>query len=107
MSRLIANLLDQLDALKRERQELLTAASPVLRLFGAACTTRVIDGGLATQLETGYGCDLNHKLWSSLVLQSQPELITRAHADFIREGARMIVVRRDPPPCSVSLGLAD
>jgi homocysteine S-methyltransferase len=93
--RVIANLLDQVDVLKLKNEQVRTEAngtkSLVQKLFGKASNTRVIDGGLATQLETGYQCNLNHKLWSSLVLDSDPELITKAHADFIREGARMIV----------------
>jgi homocysteine S-methyltransferase len=94
-ARLIENLLDQVDALNNEQARIKSdqtrESPPVLKLFGKASNTLITDGGLATQLETGYQCDLNHNLWSSLVLESKPELVTNAHADFIRAGARLIV----------------
>jgi homocysteine S-methyltransferase len=49
----------------------------------------IIDGGLATQLES-YGCDLRDSLWSATVLLSAPELIVRAHREFLDAGAQVI-----------------
>ena len=42
-----------------------------------------LDGGLATQLEA-LGEDLSGDLWSAKLLQSDPDKILQAHADFMR-----------------------
>ncbi|CAD7947896.1 unnamed protein product [Amoebophrya sp. A25] len=58
------------------------------------CAVRVIDGGLATQLETAYACDLggdNGALWSTSVLEKNPELVEGAHRDFVRAGCNMLI----------------
>ena len=34
----------------------------------------LLDGGLSNELES-QGCDLNHKLWSAKLLESNPEAI--------------------------------
>ena len=49
----------------------------------------MLDGGLATSLEA-LGCDLRDPLWSARVLLDAPELIRRAHLDFLRAGADCI-----------------
>ena len=46
----------------------------------------VLDGGLATQLEA-LGADLTGDLWSARLLQENPALIQKAHADFLAAGA--------------------
>ena len=46
----------------------------------------LLDGGLATHLET-LGADLNHPLWSAKLLIEQPELIYQAHLDYYWAGA--------------------
>lgn len=46
----------------------------------------VLDGGLATHLET-LGADLRNELWSAKVLLDDPELVRRAHLDYFAAGA--------------------
>ncbi|MCA9979014.1 MAG: homocysteine S-methyltransferase family protein, partial [Anaerolineales bacterium] len=46
----------------------------------------VLDGGLATHLET-LGCDLRDALWSARVLLENPDLIRQAHLDYFWAGA--------------------
>lgn len=50
----------------------------------------VLDGGLATRLET-YGCDLSGGLWSARLLADAPDLIRRAHRDFFEAGADVAI----------------
>lgn len=52
--------------------------------------TSVIDGGLSTQLER-LGCVLEGSLWTGQTLLANPELIERAHRDFIEAGATVII----------------
>jgi homocysteine S-methyltransferase len=49
----------------------------------------VLDGGLATHLET-LGADLNHFLWSAKLLIENPKLIQQAHRDYLEAGADII-----------------
>lgn len=49
----------------------------------------ILDGGLSNVLE-GFGCDLNHRLWSAKLLIDQPELILRAHLTYLEAGANCI-----------------
>ena len=49
----------------------------------------VLDGGLATELETR-GADLNHDLWSARLLYEAPEMIEKVHYDFMQAGADII-----------------
>jgi homocysteine S-methyltransferase len=58
------------------------------RLLGRG--TSVIDGGLSTQLER-LGCILEGSLWTGQTLLSDPELIERAHRDFIKAGAKVVI----------------
>lgn len=50
---------------------------------------RVLDGGLATELE-GRGCDLSGPLWSAHVLDQEPATLGAVHLDFLRAGADCI-----------------
>jgi len=50
----------------------------------------VIDGGLATQLES-QGCDLNNPLWSASLLLSEPQEIVAAHRAYLDAGAQIII----------------
>jgi homocysteine S-methyltransferase len=50
----------------------------------------LIDGGLSNQLET-QGCDLNHRLWSARLLDSNPNAIRQAHLAYLESGARCII----------------
>lgn len=46
----------------------------------------VLDGGLATYLETQFGVNLkNTNLWSARILATNPELIERVHYDYAGE----------------------
>ncbi|MBN6057050.1 homocysteine S-methyltransferase [Nonomuraea sp. RK-328] len=49
-------------------------------------STLVLDGGLATHLET-LGADLSDELWSARLLMEDPDLIRRVHADYFAAGA--------------------
>lgn len=46
----------------------------------------ILDGGLATHLET-LGCDLRDALWSARALLESPHLIRQAHLDYYWAGA--------------------
>ena len=48
-----------------------------------------MDGGLATQLEA-QGCDLNNRLWSAALLQSDPQAIVDASRAYLDAGAECI-----------------
>lgn len=50
----------------------------------------VIDGGLASQLER-LGADLSDDLWSARLLLEDPELIRRAHRDYVEAGADVAI----------------
>ncbi|MFI0739120.1 homocysteine S-methyltransferase [Streptomyces sp. NPDC021100] len=50
----------------------------------------VLDGGLSNQLEA-QGCDLSDALWSARLLMDGPEQIERAHAAYVRAGARVLI----------------
>lgn len=52
--------------------------------------TIVLDGGLATQLET-MGYDLDSVLWSARLLESHPRAIVEAHRIYLDAGANCIV----------------
>ena len=49
----------------------------------------ILDGGLATELES-HGFDLNDDLWSAKILLEQPEAIRSVHLDYLRAGADCI-----------------
>ena len=62
-------------------------------LFEAALAGKssiVLDGGLATQLES-QGCDIGTTLWSAGLLQSNPSAIVDAHIAFLEAGAEIII----------------
>jgi homocysteine S-methyltransferase len=50
----------------------------------------LLDGGLSNELER-QGCDLNQKLWSANLLESNPEAIVRAHLTYLESGAQCII----------------
>jgi homocysteine S-methyltransferase len=50
----------------------------------------LLDGGLSNELER-QGCDLNQKLWSAKLLESNPEAIVLAHLSYLESGARCII----------------
>ena len=50
----------------------------------------LIDGGLSNVLEK-QGCDLNQKLWSAKLLESNPEAIIRAHDAYLNSGSKCII----------------
>jgi homocysteine S-methyltransferase len=50
----------------------------------------LLDGGLSNELEK-QGCDLNQKLWSAKLLESNPEAIVLAHLAYLEAGAQCII----------------
>ncbi len=58
---------------------------PFITRRGAA----VLDGGLATELETR-GLDLADKLWSARALIDAPEVVAAVHRDYLEAGADII-----------------
>lgn len=50
----------------------------------------LLDGGLSNELER-LGCDLNQKLWSAKLLDSNPEAIVLAHLAYLEAGAQCII----------------
>ncbi len=50
----------------------------------------LLDGGLSNELER-QGCDLNQKLWSAKLLESNPEAIILAHLAYLECGAQCII----------------
>lgn len=55
----------------------------------AFSAVRVLDGGMATELERR-GCDLSGPLWSAAVLNHSPQTIAAVHLDYLRAGADCI-----------------
>jgi homocysteine S-methyltransferase len=51
---------------------------------------RVLDGGLATELERA-GCDLASPLWSGEVLRTQPEKVLAVHGSYLEAGADCLI----------------
>src|SRR6185437_12348326 len=52
-------------------------------------SVRVIDGGLATELEY-LGARIDGPLWSAHVLEDQPEILAAVHRAYIEAGAQCI-----------------
>lgn len=50
----------------------------------------VLDGGLATLLET-HGHDLSSELWSARLLSEDPDAIERAHREYFAAGAQVAI----------------
>ncbi|GAA3426570.1 homocysteine S-methyltransferase [Streptosporangium nondiastaticum] len=50
----------------------------------------ILDGGLATHLET-LGADLKDELWSAKLLVEDPSVIRQAHLDYFRAGANVAI----------------
>ncbi len=50
----------------------------------------LLDGGLSNQLEAR-GCDLDHPLWSALLLLQNPEEIVKVHLDYLQAGAQCLI----------------
>ncbi len=50
----------------------------------------LLDGGLSNELER-QGCNLNQKLWSAKLLESNPEAIILAHLIYLESGAQCII----------------
>ncbi|MGA7887008.1 MAG: homocysteine S-methyltransferase [Acidobacteriaceae bacterium] len=65
------------------------AANPPVDFGAAFRTVRVLDGGLATELERR-GFDLSGPLWSAHVLDTAPHAIVALHLDYLRAGADCI-----------------
>lgn len=50
----------------------------------------LLDGGLSNELESR-GCDLNHKLWSARLLDSDINSIIQAHKAYLEVGAKCLI----------------
>lgn len=50
----------------------------------------LLDGGLSNELES-MGCDLNHKLWSARLLDSDIHSIIQAHKAYLKVGAKCLI----------------
>ncbi|MEU5427278.1 homocysteine S-methyltransferase [Streptomyces olivoreticuli] len=68
----------------------MTPAPAVPLADALASGTLVLDGGLSNQL-AAQGCDLSDALWSARLLADGPEQIERAHAAYVRAGARVLI----------------
>ncbi len=80
-------------------------------LFEAALaedSSIVLDGGLATQLES-QGFDIGTTLWSAGLLQSNPSAIVDAHIAFLEAGAEIIISAsyQASRPGFMSMGLSE
>lgn len=63
--------------------------SLLARLADPTAAPVVLDGGLGTHLEA-LGADVTGALWSAQILRDQPELVRRAHDDFLAAGAQVL-----------------
>ena len=61
-----------------------------IRPFLTHQSALILDGGLATHLET-LGCDLNDELWSARLLLQNPDIIRQAHLDYFWAGADCVI----------------
>jgi homocysteine S-methyltransferase len=52
-------------------------------------SVRILDGGMATELERR-GCDISGPLWSAHVLDASPSVVSQVHLDYLRAGADCI-----------------
>lgn len=50
----------------------------------------ILDGGFGTTVEQ-FGYDVKHELWSSNLLQSNPEVVCKVHQAFVDSGAEIIL----------------
>jgi len=50
----------------------------------------LLDGGLSNQLEY-QGCNLNHNLWTAVVLVDSPNEIIKAHTAYLHAGSQCII----------------
>jgi homocysteine S-methyltransferase len=49
----------------------------------------ILDGGMSNVLED-QGCDLNHKLWSAKIIETNPRAIVNCHLTYLKAGANCI-----------------
>jgi len=49
----------------------------------------ILDGGMSNVLED-QGCDLNHKLWSAKIIETNPQAIVNCHLTYLEAGANCI-----------------
>eukprot|EP00929_Paragymnodinium_shiwhaense_P107746 TRINITY_DN74108_c0_g1_i1.p1 TRINITY_DN74108_c0_g1~~TRINITY_DN74108_c0_g1_i1.p1 ORF type:complete len:354 (+),score=79.67 TRINITY_DN74108_c0_g1_i1:97-1062(+) len=71
----------------RKRQKM---ADPLLEARKDGSKVLILDGGLATHIET-LGEDIDHALWSARCLVKNPDVIKQAHADYYRAGADVAI----------------
>ena len=53
-------------------------------------TAILLDGGLATQIES-MGYKLDSDLWSALLIKTHPRVIVEAHKRFLQAGSQIII----------------
>lgn len=53
-------------------------------------TALVLDGGLASWMEARYGASMQTSLWSAEVVLQDPDVVLRAHLDYLDAGADVI-----------------
>ena len=49
----------------------------------------ILDGGMSNVLED-QGCDLDHKLWSAKIIETNPQAIVNCHLTYLEAGANCI-----------------
>lgn len=64
-------------------------SQPDLQPFRVPELLRVLDGGMASELERR-GCDISGPLWSAHVLDVSPGTVAQVHLDYLRAGADCI-----------------
>ncbi|MFM5952642.1 MAG: homocysteine S-methyltransferase family protein, partial [Micrococcales bacterium] len=52
--------------------------------------TRILDGGLSTELER-LGAKFEGPLWTGRTLLESPDLIVQAHRNFVEAGAEVVI----------------
>merc|ERR1712130_123583 len=63
--------------------------------------TMVIDGGMGTELYECGATEVNtHRLWSTIVTKNSPDIVTKAHTNFISAGADIVITNsyKTSPP---------
>lgn len=52
----------------------------------------LLDGGLGQEINKRSSQERSHPLWSVKVMHNEPDIVVRAHADFINAGARVLTL---------------
>jgi homocysteine S-methyltransferase len=85
-----------IDDSRSRRDDMSGAGAPIVGLAAYPLKTgitdelRILDGGLATELERR-GHDVSTRLWSASVLRTAPEAIEQLHYDYFAAGAQVAI----------------